>query len=559
MRQAARIATGLALAGSLLSSVQAIQTVTRSGRYLYTADGNRFYIKGIAYQEQGQVVADPNNPFLEPSTYIDPLANGTACQRDLPYLQQLGVNAIRAYSVDSTQNHDTCMQLFSNAGIYTIIDLSLPVNGSIDRDAPSWSTDLLDLYVETINTFSKYDNVLAYNVGNEVVIAANGTGAATFVKAAARDTKAYLNSIKSSALVGYASIDGDASWLSPLANYLSCDASGANSGATAIDLYGLNNYEWCGDSTFQASYAGTETEFASYNIPAYFSEFGCITSPPRLFTEVGALLSSQMSPVWSGGIAFSYFPATSAQGQFGMVTISADGSTVTTSSDFNNLKTQYGQASPPNSPTQSAAGTTSYPACPQQDANFIGSTTLPPTPNLAACTCLENSLSCQFTPQTSNYTATVGALLDYGCSLLGQSGGSCNPIAGNGTTGVYGAVAECDPTVKLSWVMSEYYLSMNNNAQACSFGGNGTVNSKAPSTVNGANSAASSCLASATGTSVPTLPAGGSTSSGGGSGSGSSGGSGGTTNAASTLDARTLVGVATLMVAGVVSGLWTLA
>lgn len=68
----------------------------------------------------GQVVASASNPFLEPSTYTDPLSNGTACQRDLPYLQQLGVNAIRAYSVNSALNHDACMNLFSNAGIYAM-------------------------------------------------------------------------------------------------------------------------------------------------------------------------------------------------------------------------------------------------------------------------------------------------------------------------------------------------------------------------------------------------------------------------------------------------------
>lgn len=90
------------------------------------------------------------------------------------------------------------------------IDLSLPVNGSIgecftderkfprtqgrsvDRSAPSWTTNLLDLYVTTIDAFSKYQNVLGYHVGNEVVITPDGTGAAAFVKAAARDVKAYL-------------------------------------------------------------------------------------------------------------------------------------------------------------------------------------------------------------------------------------------------------------------------------------------------------------------------------------------------------------------------------
>jgi 1,3-beta-glucanosyltransferase GAS1 len=43
----------------------------------------------------------------------------------------------------------------------------------------------------------------------------------------------------SSALVGYAAIDG--SWRRAFADYLACDPSGGNSGATALDIYGLNN------------------------------------------------------------------------------------------------------------------------------------------------------------------------------------------------------------------------------------------------------------------------------------------------------------------------------
>jgi hypothetical protein len=529
--------------------VLAIQTVTRQGRYLYTSDQNRFYIKGVAYQEQGDVIPSASNSFQEPSTFTDPLALGSACSRDLPYLQQLGINVIRVYSVNASLDHDDCMATFSNAGIYTIIDLSLPLNGSIDRLSPSWSTNLLDSYIDTINTFNKYDNVLAFNVGNEVVIQTS-IPAAPYLKAAARDIKAYLKSINSSALVGYASIDSASDFRLDLADYLSCDPSGSNSGSTAIDLYGLNNYEWCGNSTFEDSgYANMTGDFSQYNIVAYFSEFGCIVQPARPWTEVGALFSSQMSPVWSGGVAFSYFPAESAQGQFGMVNIS--GSTVTTGDDFNNLKTQYGQASPPNSPS-AGSSSSSYPACPSISSTFNASDTLPPTPNEAACDCLENILSCRFTPATNNYSIIVGELTDTACSLLGQQGGSCNDIGGDGVAGVYGRVADCDPTIKLSYVMSEFYELNNRNPQSCSFAGNGTVNPSAPA-ASAVNASASSCISSPSATFVPTAA---SSATGKATGTSKSGSHNGATGF--TINGNAVYGVMALTVVTLTSAIWTL-
>lgn len=522
---------------------------------MYDENGDRFYIKGIAYQEMsGTSIASASNPFGEPTGYIDPLSNGTACERDVPFLQQLHVNSIRAYSVNSSLNHDACMQAFSNAGIYTIIDLSLPVNGSIDRLSPTWSTNLLDLYINTIDAFSKYDNVLAFNVGNEVVIAANGTDAAPFIKSAVRDIKAYLISKSSSVLVGYASIDGPTDLRSGLADYLSCDPSNSNSGSTAIDLYGLNNYEWCGPSNFEASYAGLENDFSNFNVAAYFSEFGCITSPPRLWTEVAALFGPQMSPEWSGGLAFSYFPAASVQGEFGMVNISADGSSVTTGNDFNALASQYGQVNAPNTPNQNSSGNTNYPSCPAQSATFLASSSLPPTPNDQSCQCLDTTLSCLFTPQTSNYTVIVGQLLDTGCSLLGQAGGNCNDIAGNGSSGEYGRVSYCDPPTKLSFIFSQYYQANNRNPQSCNFAGNATVNSTAPSDVSSANAAATSCFASASSVFTPTAPAGS------GSSSSSASSSKSPSGAVSLIgNVRALWGMCAMVIVGVAGGVWTLA
>lgn len=58
------------------------------------------------------------------------------------------------------------------------LDLSLPLNGSIDRSSPSWSTNLLNEYIETIDAFKNYENVLGYNVGNEVINLASNTNAA---------------------------------------------------------------------------------------------------------------------------------------------------------------------------------------------------------------------------------------------------------------------------------------------------------------------------------------------------------------------------------------------
>lgn len=56
-----------------------------------------------------------------------------------------------------------------------------------------------------------------------------------FVKAAARDVKAYLRSRNSQALVGYSSVDGERDFRDPLANYLTC-----GNDTVSLDIYGLS-------------------------------------------------------------------------------------------------------------------------------------------------------------------------------------------------------------------------------------------------------------------------------------------------------------------------------
>jgi hypothetical protein len=104
---------------------------------------------------------------------------------------------------------------------------------------------------------------------------------------------------------------------------------------------------------------------------------------------------------------------------------------------------------------------------------------------------------------------------------------------------------------RLSYIMSLYYEANNRNAQQCSFAGNGTVNDKA-STASAA-AVASSCLASATGTFVPSAPT-----STPNSGSTSTSKSGATTIGL-VGDSRALLGVLLMIVVSVAGGFLSLA
>lgn len=193
------------------------------------------------------------------------------------------------------------MQLLQDAGIYVIADLGEP-RTSINRDTPEWNLDIYNRYTSVVDAFQNYPNVLGFFAGNEVSNAPNNTGASAFVKAAVRDTKAYIVQKKYRPIgVGYATNDDDTR--TNLARYFNCGPA-----EESIDFWGYNIYSWCGDSDFKDSHYQERTEeFSTYNVPAFFAEYGCNTIRPRKFTEVGALFGSNMTPVWSGGVLYMYF------------------------------------------------------------------------------------------------------------------------------------------------------------------------------------------------------------------------------------------------------------
>jgi len=236
------------------------------------------------------------------TTYKDPLADATRCGIDIPLMKKLRTNTIRVYAIDPTKDHAACMKLLVDNEIYIVADLSDP-GLSINRDTPAWDDSLLVRYTKVIDFFAPYNNVIGFFAGNEVSNQQNNTAASAFVKAAVRDTKAYIKSKNYRQMyVGYATSD-DANIRENMANYFNCGNQDE-----AIDFWGYNIYSWCGDSSFTKSgFEQRVKEFSSYSVPSFFAEYGCNEVSPRKFTEVGTLYGSQMTGVFSGGIVYMYF------------------------------------------------------------------------------------------------------------------------------------------------------------------------------------------------------------------------------------------------------------
>lgn len=309
--------------------------VAKDNYFVNPKTGNRFQIVGVAYQPGGSAGYNPEKK-------IDPLSDKDVCLRDAALLQVLGVNAIRVYNLNPNLNHDACASIFNAAGMYMLLDVNSPLVGESLTSFNPWESyyaAYLNRTFAVVEAFKDYPNTLAFFSGNEVMN--NEETAATvppYSRAVTRDIKNYIAKHASRAIpVGYSAADVREILFDSF-NYFQCAEDGKSDDPSHADIFALNSYSWCGAASFKtAGYDQLVAGFKGSSVPVFYSEYGCNTPSPRVFTEVGAIYGPEMTDVFSGGVVYEY---TQEENNYGLADIHEDGS-ITLRSDYYALKAQF--------------------------------------------------------------------------------------------------------------------------------------------------------------------------------------------------------------------------
>ncbi|PHH85369.1 hypothetical protein CDD83_535 [Cordyceps sp. RAO-2017] len=320
--------------GGLVMSTAALDPIEAHGNKNAPARLTMVRNTGVAYQLLPQ----------------DPLVDTDQCRLDANLMKELGVNTIRVYHVDADKDHEGCMKALADAGIYALVDLDT-FGTYIEPVNLYWNSSQQEKYARVMDTFQKYDNVLGFFVGNENVATKDSSPAAPFLKAAARDMKAYRDRKGYRKIpVGYSA--ADIKELRPmLQDYLTC---GGNS-SEIVDFFGLNSYSWCDPSSYEQSTYNQLQQYAhNFPVPIFFTETGCNVPGPRKWADQDAIFSKPMADDWSGAIIYEWIQE---QNNYGIVSyekpsgmapdgFGRNGTPIPKNPDFDNLKSKWATLHP---------------------------------------------------------------------------------------------------------------------------------------------------------------------------------------------------------------------
>jgi hypothetical protein len=327
------------------------------------------------------------------------------------------------------------MKMLDDAGIYLALDANTP-KFSLNRETEatlrrSYNEVYLQNVFATVDAFADYSNLLLFFSGNEVINERNNTNAAPYIKAVTRDMKQYISNRAGRKIpVGYSAADV-AENIEEQALYFNCGTDDARS-----DFFAFNDYSWCDPSSFsQSGWDQKVKTYSEYSKPIFLSEFGCITNT-RQWGEIASLYSSNMTAVYSGGLAYEY---TVEVNGFGIVSVGSDGK-VSPNEDFNRLKAALAKTpNPSGNGGFKENGKASE--CPKESEEWeVKGTGLPAQPKKAAAFMTSGAGTGKgLTDETSHFAGEASS----GTATAGSGNPTRTPAAAGGASagGATGAAA----------------------------------------------------------------------------------------------------------------------
>jgi len=307
------------------STISNTPAILKGKRFYKSDTGEYFPVKGIAYYPR------PNEGDLsEYSSSVDFFTEEfrSLWEADIRHLRQLGVNTIRIYAVNPSQNHDAFMCALQQNNIYAIVGLladCLDCSVGVDEAPACYPTGLKTRGQWVINEFSRYANTLAFSAGNEVTLYAREWGQVNMnagcQKKFLRDMRQYVEScsgvlntiLPRKVPIGMVNWDYERELQSL---YFNCQTDPTDALETP-EWYGLNSYQHCDPDDLLLGWVQLRQDFESYNlpVPVVVAEYGCRErgfptidqfEAQRTWQQVDALYNPTYSEVFAGGVVFEF-------------------------------------------------------------------------------------------------------------------------------------------------------------------------------------------------------------------------------------------------------------
>jgi 1,3-beta-glucanosyltransferase GAS5 len=306
-----------------------VNPVVLEGKRFYdSSTGEYFPVKGIAYYPRPNNGTDDMVQYNSNDFFTDEWED--LWTQDIPFFEQLGVNALRIYAVDPSKNHDRFMCRLQQAGIYVIVGLLAECENCAigPNEAPGcYPPGLKERGQFIINEFSRYSNTLAFSAGNEVTLYTPNRQIeinAPCQKKFLRDMRAYINGcidVPNTILprrVPVGMVNWDA--LREIqSQYFICRTDPDDLMENA-EWYGMNIYQHCSPEAETVDdllgWATLRDDFAALDhpIPIIIAEYGCREPFPeidgfeaqRTWLQVDALYREDYVEVFAGGVVFEF-------------------------------------------------------------------------------------------------------------------------------------------------------------------------------------------------------------------------------------------------------------